>query len=116
MARELKPLISHKRLSRRLALVRESQCRKMVPLARVERALPCGKRILNPSRLPIPPQGLSQPEPCEKRGLYPRRSPRQREVLPFAWQVPIDRHLLHGEGRAPGMVVMFADFDMVADG
>jgi hypothetical protein len=31
----------------------------MVPPARVERALPYGKRILSPLRLPIPPRGLS---------------------------------------------------------
>ena len=30
----------------------------MVPPARLERALPCGKRILSPLRLPIPPRGL----------------------------------------------------------
>ncbi len=29
----------------------------MVPLARLERALRLRKRILNPSRLPVPPQG-----------------------------------------------------------
>ena len=31
--------------------------REVVPLARLERALHCWKRILNPSRLPIPPLG-----------------------------------------------------------
>ena len=30
----------------------------LVPSARIERALPCGKRILSPLRLPIPPRGL----------------------------------------------------------
>ena len=32
---------------------------RVVPPARVERALPYGKRILSPLRLPIPPRGLS---------------------------------------------------------
>ena len=29
----------------------------MVPPARIELALPCGNGILNPARLPIPPEG-----------------------------------------------------------
>ena len=33
------------------------EIKEMVPLARIERALPCEKQILNLSRLPVPPQG-----------------------------------------------------------
>ncbi|CFX13863.1 conserved protein of unknown function [Candidatus Filomicrobium marinum] len=35
---------------------RPSRGKVMVPLARLERARPCGQQILSLSRLPIPPQ------------------------------------------------------------
>ena len=34
---------------------------KMVPPGRIELPLPCENGILNPARLPIPPQGLNKP-------------------------------------------------------
>ena len=37
--------------------IRQRRKAPLVPLVRIERTLPCGNGILNPARLPVPPQG-----------------------------------------------------------
>ena len=43
--------------------------KEMVPPARIELALPCGNWILNPARLPVPPQGHANHHRQDGKGV-----------------------------------------------